>query len=152
MRKTFEDTLAEILRPEVEGLGFEFWGLTSPASGKKRVVRIYIDGPDGVTVDQCARISRQAALMLEVEDIIPGAFTLEVSSPGLERRFFTPEQMRAYLGKKIDVHLHEARDSRKKFKGELTGVEADTITLNVDNENFDFDWISVKEARLVHEF
>lgn len=152
MRQTFEDTLAEMIRPEVENLGYELWGLTSPASGKKRVVRIYVDAPDGVNIDQCAEVSRQVALMLEVEDVIPGAFNLEVSSPGLERRFFTPEQMAKYIGKNVGVNLNEHFEGRKKFKGELIKVDGDTITVNVDNENFDFDWISIKDTRLVHKF
>jgi len=152
MRQTFEEMLSEIIRPEVEGLGYQFWGLTSPASGKKRVIRIYIDGPDGVNIDQCAKVSRQVGLMLEVENTIPGAFTLEVSSPGLERRFFSSSQMSDYVGRQIDVKLIDVIDGRRRFKGELTGIKGDTFTLAVDNENIDFAWLSIKEARLVHDF
>jgi len=152
MRQTFEDMLSDIIRPEVEGLGYRLWGIISPPSGKKRVVRIYIDGPDGVNIDQCAKVSRQVSLMLEVEDIIPGAYTLEVSSPGLERRFFTSNQLADYIGKQINVKLFEAIDGRRNFKGELKGVNDDIITLSVENENIDLGWHSIKEARLVHEF
>jgi len=152
MRQTFEEMLTDVIRPEVENLGHQFWGLSSPPSGKKRVVRIYIDGENGVTIDQCAHVSRQVGLMLEVEDIIPGAFTLEVSSPGLERVFFAPEQMNGYIGKQIDLKLYEPVADRRKFKGELTKVKGDTITLTVDEENMDFDWLAIKKASLVHEF
>jgi len=152
MRQTFEEHLSEIIRPEVEGLGYIFWGLASPSSGKRRVVRIYIDSPDGVNIDQCADVSRQVGLMLEVEDIIPGAFVLEVSSPGLERRFFTTDQMAAYVGRKVEVNLHEGDEGRRKFRGELAGIEGDTVRLVVDNENKEFAWIAVKEAKLIHEF
>ncbi|WP_319542872.1 ribosome maturation factor RimP [uncultured Pseudodesulfovibrio sp.] len=152
MRQTFEEMLSDIIRPEVENLGYQFWGLTSPASGKKRVVRIYIDSPDGVHIDQCARVSRQVGLMLEVEDVIPGAFTLEVSSPGLERPFFSPDQMVNYIGREVKITLFETHDDRRKFKGTLTGVKGDTITLNVDEEILNFKWISIKKAKLIHEF
>jgi len=152
MRQTFEDMLSDIIRPEVENLGYQFWGLSSPASGKKRVVRIYIDGPEGVHIDQCAHVSRQIGLMLEVEDVIPGAFTLEVSSPGLERPFFSPDQMVNYIGREIKVTLFEAHGDRRKFKGTLTGVKDDTITMNVDDEILDFTWISIKKAKLIHKF
>jgi len=144
--------LTDMIRPEVENLGYVFWGLSSPASGKKRVVRIYIDGEKGVDIDQCAQVSRQVGLMLEVEDVIPGAFTLEVSSPGLERPFFRPGQLADYIGRKVDLNLHEAIGDRKRFKGELTGVEGDTVTLNVDGDALDFDWLAIKKAKLVHEF
>lgn len=152
MRQTFEEMLSDLIRPEVENLGFIFWGLSSPSSGKRRVIRIYIDGENGVNIDQCAEVSRQVGLMLEVEDAIPGAFVLEVSSPGLERPFFSPEQMRAYIGRRVDLQLHEPRGDRRKFKGELTGVEGDTVTMTVDDETMTFDWLSVRKANLVHEF
>lgn len=152
MRQTFEEMLSDMIRPEVENLGYEFWGLSSPSSGKKRVVRIYIDGEDGVNIDQCAEVSRQVGLMLEVEDVIPGAFTLEVSSPGLERPFFRPEQMKGYIGRTVDLTLNEPRDDRKKFRGELKAVNGHTVTLAVDNDSIDFDWLSVKKATLIHEF
>jgi ribosome maturation factor RimP len=152
MRQTFEEMLSDMIRPEVENLGYVFWGLSSPSSGKKRVVRIYIDAPGGVTIDQCAEVSRQVGLMLEVEDIIPGAFTLEVSSPGLERIFFSPAQMDDYIGRKVDVLLFEPMAERRKFKGELAGVEGDTVTVNVDDQTMNFDWTAIKKITLVHEF
>jgi len=152
MRQTFEDMLSDMIRPEVENLGYVFWGLSSPASGKKRVVRIYIDHEGGVTIDQCAEVSRQVGLMLEVEDAIPGAFTLEVSSPGLERPFFRPAQMTDYIGRTVDLVLNEPVGGRKKFKGELKGISGDTVTLALEDETMDFDWLSVKKAALVHDF
>ena len=152
MRQTFEEMLSEIIRPEVEGLGYRLWGISSPPTGKRRIVRIYVDGPDGVHIDQCARVSRQVSLMLEVDNIIPGAFVLEVSSPGLERRFFAPDQLVDYIGKEIFVKLFEAIDGCRKFKGKVAGVKDNTITLSVDNETIDFVWHSIKEARLIHKF
>ncbi|MEZ7195296.1 ribosome maturation factor RimP [Pseudodesulfovibrio karagichevae] len=152
MRQTFEEMLSDMIRPEVENLGYVFWGLSSPASGKKRVVRIYIDAPGGVNIDQCAEVSRQVGLMLEVEDVIPGAFVLEVSSPGLERIFFTPAQLADYIGRQVDVLLFEPMGDRRKFKGELAGVAGDTVTVNVDDKAMDFDWTAIKKITLVHEF
>ncbi len=150
--KTFEETLTELIRPEVEALGVELWGLTSPSTGKKRVIRIYVDGPDGATIDQCASVSRQVGLMLEVEDIIPGAFILEVSSPGLERRFFSTAQMEKYVGRKMLAKTYEAIDGSRKFTGELKGYDENAFTLDVDNEDVTLDWTAVKDVRLVHEF
>ncbi|WFS63788.1 ribosome maturation factor RimP [Pseudodesulfovibrio thermohalotolerans] len=141
-----------MIRPEVENLGYVFWGLTSPSTGKKRVVRIYIDAPGGVNIDQCAEVSRQVGLMLEVEDVIPGAFNLEVSSPGLERPFFNPDQLTGYEGRKVDILLHEPMDDRRKYKGELTRVEGETVTVKIDDETVDFDWTAIKKITLVHEF
>ncbi len=152
MRHTFEDTLTELIRPEVEGMGCTLWGLTAPTKGTKRIIRIYIDGEDGVTIDQCAGVSRQVGLMLEVEDIIPGAFTLEVSSPGLDRRFFSMAQLRDYVGRKISALAYEAIEGHRKFTGELTQCEDDAFSLVVDGEPISLAWADLKEVRLVHEF
>ena len=152
MRQTFEETLTELIRPEVEGLGCTMWGLTSPTQGQKRIIRIYIEGEGGATIDKCAQISRQVGLMLEVEDIIPGAFTLEVSSPGLDRRFFSTKQMRDYMGRKMTAKSYEAIEGRRKFTGELKEVGEDNFTLDIDNEDVTLHWMDLKEVRLVHEF
>ncbi|MFH1914264.1 MAG: ribosome maturation factor RimP [Pseudomonadota bacterium] len=152
MRPTFEETLAELIRPEVEALGCSLWGLASPSKGQRRVIRIYIDGPDGVTIDQCARTSRQVSLLLEVEDIIPGAFILEVSSPGLDRRFFDTAQMADYVGSQVTALLHEARDSKRKVTGTLARVGDGEFTLDEDGQETTLAWIDIKEVRLVPEF
>ena len=152
MRKTFEETLTELIRPEVEGLGCTLWGLTSPSQGQKRIIRIYIEDEGGATIDRCAKVSRQVGLMLEVEDIIPGAFTLEVSSPGLDRRFFSTEQMKKYIGKKMTAKSYEAIEGRRKFTGELKSIGEYNFTLDIDNENVRLHWSDLKEVRLVHEF
>ena len=152
MYRTFEETLTELVRPEVEGTGCVLWGLTAPTKGKKRIIRIYIDDEDGVSIDRCAKVSRQVGLMLEVEDIIPGAYTLEVSSPGLDRRFFSTAQMKGYEGRKMTALTYEPIEGRRKFTGELTGFEADAFTLDIDGEPISLAWMDVKEVRLLHEF
>jgi ribosome maturation factor RimP len=152
MRLTFEEKLAELIRPEVEALGCTLWGLTSPSKGQRRIIRIYIDGPDGVTIDQCAQVSRQVSLMLEVEDIIPGAFILEVSSPGLDRRFFNTAQMADYVGRQMTALLHEAQDGRRKVTGTLTRAGQGEVTLDEGGHETTLAWDDLKEVRLVHEF
>lgn len=151
-RKRFEDILDELVRPEVEGLGYSLWGISCPGGGGKRRILIYIDGPDGVTVDACAEVSRQVGLVLEMEDAVPGAFTLEVSSPGLEREFFSIDQMAAYTGKPVRVTLWEPRQEQRKFSGTLAGIENNAFVLETENGNESFSWDEVKKARLVHVF
>jgi len=152
VRRTFEETLAELIRPEVESMGFVLWGLTAPSKGRKRLIRIYIDGKDGVNIDQCADVSRQVGLMLDVEDIVPGAYDLEVSSPGLERRFFSTEQLRDYLGRTITAQAWEATEGRRRYTGVLTACFDDSFTLDEDGEPVTLVWTDLKEVRLVHEF
>lgn len=152
MRMTFEEQLSDIIRPEVEGMGCRLWGLTAPTKGRKRIIRIYIDSDGGPTIDQCARVSRQVGLLLEVEDIIPSAFTLEVSSPGVERRFFSTGQMADYVGQTLAAQTYEAVDGRRNFTGVLKEIGDDNFTLTVDDVDTVLQWTDVKEVHLVHDF
>lgn len=112
----------------------------------------------GVSVDDCAEISRLIGLSLEVEDIFADAWILEVSSPGLERNFYETGQLRPYLGHPIDVTLelpHKDFADRKKFRGTLKEVNANSFTLILDNpegQQCEITWDSVKKAHLIHIF
>lgn len=113
----------------------------------------------GVTIDQLGRISRQLGYALEaegVDDMIPGAYTLEVSSPGLERPFFSPEQMAPYTGRQVEVRLTEPLAApfpgRKRLIGVLDAVENKTLFMTVDAEALDVAWADVDRANLVHAF
>lgn len=112
----------------------------------------------GVSVDDCAEISRLIGLSLEVEDIFADAWILEVSSPGLERTFYEISQLRPYLGHPLDVTLdlpHKDFADRKKFRGTLKEVGTDNFTLILDNpegQECVINWDSVKKAHLIHIF
>lgn len=119
------------------------------------------DVAQGVSIAQCARVSRQVGLALDVEDIVPGAYVLEVSSPGLSRPFFRLEQMRAYVGQEVEVTLYEPRleafPGRKSFKGALLQVTEDGFALDVvdgphgERAEAAFSWDDVKKTRLAPE-
>lgn len=117
-----------------------------------------LDEESGVSVDDCAEISRLIGISLEVEDIFADAWILEVSSPGLERNFYQINQLKPYLGHPIDVTLeypHNDYENRRKFRGTLKEVGQDTFTLILDNpEGTDciIEWNSVKKAHLIHIF
>jgi ribosome maturation factor RimP len=145
--------LATLAEPIAQSLGLSIWGLETAASGPRLLVRLFLDAPGGIIVDSLAKASRSLSVALEVEDIIPGPFVLEVSSPGLERRFFSPDQMTAYLGQEVDVTLWpkgaEARG--RKLRGRLAAVEGERIVLDADGEASACEWSQVKKARLVSE-
>ena len=104
-----EQQLIEMLKPVVEALGYEFWGLEYIAQGKNSVLRIFIDGENGINVDDCAAVSRQVSGVMDVEDPISSEYNLEVSSPGLDRPIFTLEQFESIVGEFVDIHTdHKA--------------------------------------------
>lgn len=145
--------LVDMLTPLCLARSLDIWGveLLFSANGRHKIVRIYIDSAEGVGIDQCEEVSRHLSLILDVEDIIPGAYTLEVSSPGLERTFFSLEQMRAYEEQPIRVRLHTALDGRKNFQGRLTSVRPPMFTLFDGNAIFELNWEHVSKANLVYE-
>ncbi|MGE4291859.1 MAG: ribosome maturation factor RimP [Desulfovibrio sp.] len=151
-RTRLEEKLYALAEPQIEALGYRLWGLLAPAAGNKTVVSVFIDTDQGVNVDDCAKVSRDLGVMLEMEDVIPSSYTLEVSSPGLERRFFNLEQMRGFIERTVAVELSELVNERRKFKGRLVLVGDREFELEENGAPLRIEWQRVKTARLVHEF
>jgi ribosome maturation factor RimP len=128
--------LQQMLEPVAESMGFQLWGIEFVSQGKDSILRIYIDGEEGVSVDDCALMSHQASGILDVEDTIPGVYTLEVSSPGLDRLLFKLEHYQAYIGAIVKIKLRMPFDGRRNFKGKLKGIEEDDVVVEVENEEY----------------
>lgn len=152
------DTITAMTEPLAAALGLDVWGI-DVAFGKRGIVRVYVESGDGVDLDKCAELSRLLGLSLDAEDVIPIAYVLEVSSPGLERTFFTPEQLARYTDKTVDVTLHEplpAYPGRKKFLGTLVAAANGEFAVKLLDAPADaaplaeFTWDAVKKAKLVH--
>ena len=151
-------TITDMAEPLAASLGLDVWGV-DVAFGKSGIVRVYVESGNGVDIDNCAELSRLLGLSLDVEDTLPGAYVLEVSSPGLERIFFTPEQLAQYTGKTIEVSLLEPSavyPGRRNFLGTLVRAENGTFALcpldapGVDAPLAEFCWNDIKKAKLVH--
>ncbi|MBT4520170.1 MAG: ribosome maturation factor RimP [Halieaceae bacterium] len=145
---TKDQQLREILAPAVEALGFELWGIDYRSQGRHSVLCIYIDSEDGVTVDDCARVSRQVGSILDVEEPIGGEYNLEVSSPGMNRRLFALEQYAAYVGEIIDLRLRRPFEGRRRFKGVLAGIEGEDVVVQVDNHEYLLPHSSIDKASI----
>ncbi len=141
--------IQEFIEPAVIALGYELWGIDYIPQGQQSTLRIYIDSPKGVTVDDCAAVSHQASGILDVEDVIQSRYTLEVSSPGLDRPLFKLEHYQQYVGEFIKVKLRIAFDGRRKFAGVLTSIEGDEIIVRVDNEEYVLPVESIDKANIV---
>jgi ribosome maturation factor RimP len=138
-----DQQIQDLMRPSVEALGFDFWGLEYLSQGRHTTLRLYIDrkedrldGKDGITVDDCAAVSRQVSSVLDVEDPIRGEYTLEVSSPGVERLLFQLEQYRAYIGEWIEIRLRAPFEGRRKYKGTLKGIEQEDVVVQAGDDEF----------------
>jgi ribosome maturation factor RimP len=146
------DKLMAIIEPAVSALGFELLGVEYMPQGRHSLLRIYIDHEDGITVDDCGDVSHQVSAVLDVEDPIRGEYTLEVSSPGLDRPLFTLAHYERYSGNQAEIRLHAPLHGRRKFKGRLQGVEDDEVIIEVDGEEYRLAIGNIEKAHLVHEW
>ncbi|WP_417227459.1 ribosome maturation factor RimP [Amphritea sp.] len=144
--------LQELIEPSVVALGYQLWGIEMVSQGRHSMLRIYIDAENGVGVDDCANVSRQVSGILDVEDPISGEYTLEVSSPGMDRPLFTLEQYKAFVGHVVQVKLRMPFDGRRRFKGILNGIEDEDIVLVVDQEEYLLPIDHIEKANIVPQF
>lgn len=146
--------LEELIRPVVEGLGFQFWGMEYLSKGKDSILRVFIDtsSDKGIDVEDCAQVSRQVSSILDVEDPIQGEYNLEVSSPGLDRPLFELAQYQSYIGSVIALRLRVPFDGRRKFKGQLVGIEDEDVVIRVDQEEFLLPIDLIDKANVVPQF
>ncbi len=144
-----QTALDNLVKNTVEGLGFILWGYEYRPHGESALLRIFIENEEGISVDNCALVSRQIGAALDVEDIIPVAYILEVSSPGMDRVLFSAEQYQDYIGDNIKIRTRTRIDDRRNFKGLLVSASESVVTVKVDNEEFAIPYESIDRARLI---
>jgi ribosome maturation factor RimP len=147
------DTVIERLREFSDSLlpamGLELFDIQYRREGHGWVLRLIIDKPDGVTLDDCSRVSRETSDFLDVEDLIEHPYHLEVSSPGLERPLRSVEECGRQLGKKARFKLKEAIDGQRVLIGDLQAVEDNTISvLTEEGRTYALSWETIVKARL----
>lgn len=141
-----------MFEPVASSLGCELWGVEYIAQGRRALLRVYIDKEDGIGVEDCEKVSRQVSSVLDVEDPIQSEYTLEVSSPGMDRPLFKLEQFETSVGETVAVRLRLPFEGRRKFTGLLKGIENDEIVLEVDNEEYVLPYELVDKANIVPQF
>jgi ribosome maturation factor RimP len=145
-----DETLNALIEPVVIGLGYQLWGIEKVQQGRRVTLKIYIDAKDGVTIEDCAKVSRQVSGLLDVEDPISGDYLLEVSSPGIDRRLFKPEHFDLCKGEKIQVTLRQAFEGQHKWKGVLCGLDEGDAVLRVDDtQEIVLPLASIERARVL---
>jgi ribosome maturation factor RimP len=147
-----ETRLQALLTPVVEGLGYELVLIEFQGAGRSATLRLFIDSPGGIIVADCERVSREVAALLDVEDPIPSAYQLEVSSPGLDRPLVTPAHYQRFLGEQVRVQLVAPRDNRRKWLGVLLSADDDGIELMAAEGRVTLSYSEIERARLVPDF
>ena len=143
------DELAALLEPTVERLGYELSDLEVKLGRGSGVIRLFIDHPDGIGLDDCEKVSLAVSALLDVEDPVPGHYDLEVSSPGLDRKLTKHEHFHRFTGETVKVQTRLPIDGRKRYRGTLTAVEDDSIVVDVDGQAYTLPMAMIDTARLV---
>lgn len=143
------DQLGELLGPVVAGLGYELWEIEYAPRAGGGLLRLYIDSPDGISLDDCEKVSRAVSAVLDEADPIPNEYTLEVSSPGLDRVLRSQAHFERFAGERVKVEMIQQINGRKRFQGRLKQVGESEITLETDNGEVSLPIDDIHRARLV---
>ena len=141
--------LANLIEPTIEQLGYELSDLELKLGGRDGIVRVFIDKPDGVDLSDCEMVSRQLSALLDVEDSLPGRYTLEVSSPGLDRKLTKPAHFQRFTGAAVRVKLRFPVSGRRNFRGTLRAADDEKIEIEVDGEPHSLKIATIESARLI---
>lgn len=150
----YAERVQELIEPVLGAMGYELVGVSHRASDRRALLRIYIDAPDGITVDDCERVSRQVSGILDVEDPLPGEYTLEVSSPGLDRPLFKADHYARFAGHPAQLRLRRLWNGRRRLDGTLGGIrEGQVILLEGETETeIEIPLELIESARLKPQF
>ncbi|NRA59731.1 MAG: ribosome maturation factor RimP [Psychrobium sp.] len=149
---TIDNRLLGILEPAVEAAGFELVGIEFIRAGKHSILRLFIDHENGIDVDACALVSHQVSAVLDVEDPISTLYTLEVSSPGLDRPLFKGHHYSSRIGEVVSMQTVMPTDGRRNFKGNIVSVDGEMVTIKVDGQEYTLALANVKKANIVPQF
>ena len=147
------EELHALLDPAIRDLGLELVGIEfSPGHGGS-LLRVYIDAPERpVTIDDCERASREISALLDVNDPVAGRYTLEVSSPGLDRPLFTPAQFARFMGEAVKINVNLPLEGRRRFHGTIREVAGDRIVIEQDGIPIPIVHANIAKARLAPDY
>jgi ribosome maturation factor RimP len=153
MRDDLASKIEEVAKRVAESEGLEVVEVEVKGGGNNRLVRIAIDKPEGVTHGDCELISHQVGTILDVEDIVPGRYTLEVSSPGVERKLMKPQDYERFQGKKARITLREPVEGRKNWEGTLAGYAGGAVMVEIEpGKTREFPLNQIQKANLKFEW
>ena len=153
MREAVASKIEEVAQRVAQSEGLELVEVEVKGGGNSRFVRIAIDKPEGVTHGDCELVSQQVGTILDVEDLVPGHYTLEVSSPGLERKLLKPQDYERFQGRKARITLREAVDGRKNWEGTLAGFTGGAAIVEIEpGQTRQFPFEQIQKANLKFEW
>ena len=145
--------LGDMLEPGITSMGYELVGVEFQTGGKSGgLLRVYIDSEAGISAEDCQKVSYQVSGVLDVEDPIPGHYTLEISSPGLDRMLFREQDFERFAGQLIKLRTAYPIEGQRKFKGRLLGLQGENVVFEQDDMEICMPFDQIEQARLVPEY
>ena len=141
--------LNDLIKPAVEKMGYELTDIEIKTQDREQLVSIYIDNLTGINIEDCEIVSRQISLLLDVENPISGKYTLEVSSPGLDRKLTKFNHFKRFIGNELRIKLLRSMDGRRNFRGKLLAANKESIKVQVDDQLYKLPIDMIEIARLV---
>ena len=143
-----KEHIETLIRRDIKALGCDIWGLELIGSIANPTLRVFIDNDKGITVKDCEKVSKHISKVIEADELYSNSLILEVSSPGIDRKFFNKEQYINYLGRMIKVRYRNEQMEYKSVKGFLRGVSKETIVIEVNNEESFISFEAIEKANL----
>jgi ribosome maturation factor RimP len=148
-----KDRLTSVIEPVVNGLGYELVLLEYAPSRRTGTLRLFIDAAAGIQIEDCERVSREVAATLDVEDPIPSAYRLEVSSPGLDRPLVTADHFRRFAGEKVRIEMLVPVGGQKRFRGVLRGTDGRVVMLETETaQEVSLPLADIERARVIPDY
>ncbi len=145
-----KEQLRNILASAVQAVGYELWGFEVGMGGKRLLIRVYLDAPTGISIDDCTLASRQINALLEVDMPNLSDYVLEVSSPGLDRSLYTLAQYTRFIGENLQLKTIQPHNGRRNFTGILQAVTPEEqVVINVDNQEYSLAFADIENAKLL---
>jgi ribosome maturation factor RimP len=149
-RNQLREDLARRFKALLEEEAFDLWDLELAAQTGRTVIRVFVDRPPGVTLEDCAYWNKKFGRSLEAENLLQGRYVLEVGSPGIERTLTRPEHYAKFVGSRLEVRLHDAREGRRTYRGELRAAGADSIVVeDPDAGTVSLPFLAIRKSQLI---
>jgi len=152
IQKGVQRVVEEMAEALLQAEGMNLVDLDYRKEGRRWMLRLFIDKDGGVTVEDCAAVSREFSDLLDAKDVMPGAYVLEVSSPGLNRRVRKKEDFSRFAGRKVEVRLAQAQEGRRKIVGDILRVEGEAVVVAAAEGTYTIALRNIAQATLVYEF
>ena len=143
-----KNEITDIIKPTIVSMGYELWGLSVGQQNNSLKFTLYIDGKNGINIDDCVKVSNQVSHILDINDEFNAEYILEVSSPGFDRVLITQDHFEKYINEKVKMKLKWLVQNRKNIKGLITSVTSEYVVISDDKDSYEIKYDSIDSARL----